>query len=525
MTSALPEDADLLFEKKQAKALLKACRAGDPAALSRVQAHLSSRHGGDVSQLTLADAQFVIARERGFPSWPKLKAHIEAHQPIEQQTERLLRAAWNGQLEIVTRLLTRTPALAKHSIYTACAALDAAAVADWLTKDSAIPAPPPDQPGFSPLMYVCVSRMPTLGPAYAIASLRCAQLLIDHGVDPNSYEIGGPDGSRLPALYFACVANNVPVVKLLLERGANPNDGESTYHAAELNHRECLELLSAHGAHISERHPSWGNTVLFFLASHANDAQGMQWMLEHGANPNVTSGDADELPLHQAAVRGHIEMVEMLLAHGADPNLARKDGRTSYAFAVRGGNVVVLEKLRAAGAVPTGVTPQDELIGACMRGDEATARSLMTANPHLIEALAAADRNVVADAAGTGNIDALRTMAAIGFDLSWEHVGGGTPLHLAAWQGRADVVKLLVQLGAPVNHRDSTYGSSPIGWAAHGSTHCRRADESYCAIVDTLIDAGAEYPAAINRWNEPPQGMASSRVRARLIERGFVTRS
>src|SRR5687767_2559982 len=76
MTSALPEDADLLFEKKQAKALLKACRAGDPAALSRVQAHLSSRRGGDTSQLTLADAQFVIARERGFPSWPKLKAHI-----------------------------------------------------------------------------------------------------------------------------------------------------------------------------------------------------------------------------------------------------------------------------------------------------------------------------------------------------------------------------------------------------------------------------------------------------------------
>ena len=246
MTSALPEDADLLFEKKQANALLTACRAGDPAALRRIQAHLSSDRSADVSQLTLADAQFAIARERGFPSWAKLKAHIEAHQPIEQQAERLLRAAWNGQLEIVTRLLTRTPALARHSIYTACAALDAGAVADWLTRDS-IPAPPSDQPGFSPLMYVCVSRMHTLGPSYATASLRCARLLLDHGVDPNSYQVGGVDGSRLAALYFACVANNVPVVKLLLERGANPNDGESTYHAAELNHRECLELLSAHG--------------------------------------------------------------------------------------------------------------------------------------------------------------------------------------------------------------------------------------------------------------------------------------
>jgi ankyrin repeat protein len=524
MTSALPDHADLLFEKKQAKGLLKACRAGDPAALARVQAHLSSPRS-DPSQLTLADAQFVIARERGFPSWQKLKAHIDAHQPIEQQAERFLRAAWNGQLEIVTRLLTRTPALARYSIYTACAALDAETVANWLTRDAAIPAPPADQQGFSPLMYVCVSRMHTLGPSYANASLRCAQLLLDHGVDPNSYQIGGQDGSRLSALYFACVANNVPVVKLLLQRGADPNDGESTYHAAELNHRECLELLSAHGARISDRHPSWGNTVLFFLASHATDAQGMQWALEHGANPNVTSGDADELPLHQAAARGHIGMIDVLLAHGADPNLPRKDGRASYAFAVRGGNIAVLDKLRAAGAVATGVMLQDELIGACLRGDEATARSLTSAHPHLMETLAPEDRNVFADAAGKGNIEAVRTMAAIGFDVSWEHAGGGTPLHLAAWQGRADVVKLLVQLGAPINQRDSTYGSSPIGWAAHGSTYCRRADESYCAIVDTLVDAGAEYPAAVNRWNQPPQGMASSRVRARLIERGFVPTS
>lgn len=525
MTSALPDDADLLFEKKQAKALLKACRAGDPAALTRVQAHLSSRRSGDVSQLTLADAQFVIARERGFPSWTKLKAHIEAHQPIAQQAERLLHAAWNGQLEIVTRLLTRTPALARFSIYTACAAVDVDAVADWLTRVSAWPAPAADQPGFSPLMYICSSRMHTLGPSYANASLRCAQLLLDHGVDPNSYEVGGPDGSRLSALYFACVANNVPVVKLLLDRGAEPNDGESTYHAAELNHIECLELLTAHGARISEKHPSWGNTVLYFLASHATDAQGMRWVLEHGADPNVTSGEANELPLHQAAARGHVEMVEMLLAHGADPNLARKDGRTSYAFAVRGGNVTVLDKLRAAGAVPTGVMPQDELIGACMRGDEATARSITSANSQLIETLAPEDRNVFAIEAGKGNIEAVRTMAAIGFDPSWEHADGGTPLHLAAWQGRVDVVKLLVQLGAPINVRDKTYGSSPIAWAAHGSTYCRRADESYCAIVDTLIDAGAQYEPTINRWNQPLQGMASSRVRARLVARGFVPAS
>jgi hypothetical protein len=47
----------------------------------------------------------------------------------------------------------------------------------------------------------------------------------------------------------------------------------------------------------------------------------------------------------------------------------------------------------------------------------------------------------------------------------------------------------------------------------------------YCAIVDTLIDAGAEYQAAVNRWQEPPQGMASGRVRARIVARGFAPKS
>src|SRR5438046_9892075 len=104
-----------------------------------MQAHLSSRQGSDASPPTLAEAQFVIARERGFPSWAKQKSHIEARHPIEQQAERFLRAAWNGVQAIATRLLARNPAIAKHSIYTACAALDADAVANWMTRDSAFP--------------------------------------------------------------------------------------------------------------------------------------------------------------------------------------------------------------------------------------------------------------------------------------------------------------------------------------------------------------------------------------------------
>lgn len=61
-------------QRKRAKELLKAVRADDPDALARILCQLPPRE----APLRLADAQFVIARECGFASWPRLKAHTEA---------------------------------------------------------------------------------------------------------------------------------------------------------------------------------------------------------------------------------------------------------------------------------------------------------------------------------------------------------------------------------------------------------------------------------------------------------------
>lgn len=65
----LPPRPSLEFEHKQAKALLRRLRAGDPISIARAR----TRHPVlDVSKLRLADAQLVIAREYGFTSWPRL---------------------------------------------------------------------------------------------------------------------------------------------------------------------------------------------------------------------------------------------------------------------------------------------------------------------------------------------------------------------------------------------------------------------------------------------------------------------
>lgn len=74
---------NLDYLKKQAKVLLKAFRVADPQAQRRVEAHLPrflqpsvTLRGG--RNFVLADALLIVAREAGFSSWMKLKAHVEA---------------------------------------------------------------------------------------------------------------------------------------------------------------------------------------------------------------------------------------------------------------------------------------------------------------------------------------------------------------------------------------------------------------------------------------------------------------
>jgi hypothetical protein len=83
MRRTLPPSPCLEQLRNQARELLRACRSGDPESLSRAASQLSpSRESRSIEALSatlqLADALRVIAREHGFPSWPKLKQHVNA---------------------------------------------------------------------------------------------------------------------------------------------------------------------------------------------------------------------------------------------------------------------------------------------------------------------------------------------------------------------------------------------------------------------------------------------------------------
>ncbi|MGD8913751.1 MAG: DUF1835 domain-containing protein [Candidatus Thiodiazotropha sp.] len=71
--------------KKEAKDLIKQFKASAPEAIGRFKQH-HPRFAGKL-EFKLADAQLVIARENCLPTWPKLKAHIEAMNLATKQAE------------------------------------------------------------------------------------------------------------------------------------------------------------------------------------------------------------------------------------------------------------------------------------------------------------------------------------------------------------------------------------------------------------------------------------------------------
>lgn len=78
MQPSLPLRPNLEHLKRQAKDLLKAYRAGDPATRRLVERYGARQlEPGPARTLGLADAQHILAREYGFASWPKLKQHVE----------------------------------------------------------------------------------------------------------------------------------------------------------------------------------------------------------------------------------------------------------------------------------------------------------------------------------------------------------------------------------------------------------------------------------------------------------------
>src|SRR5437868_4532745 len=303
MLKSLPERPNLDHLRSQAKDLLRDARQGDQAALERISTALPFKSADTIA---LHDAQSVIAREYGFDSWTKLVrkvAELLASEGITQPVaDRFVRLMLSPLFKEAQRMLDLYPALRNYSLTTALVCAEVMIVKQAI-DDLVIQALPPND--WHALEYICYSRIHRVSDQKAKDQLECARALLDAGVDVNTSHMF-EDNAPLSILYGAAGdSGNLALTRLLLERGANPNDGESVYHAAQHGWKDILEALREFQADISSRHERWKNTPLYFIAGYRptdSDSSsaliGMKWLLEHGADPNILSSECEETPLH-----------------------------------------------------------------------------------------------------------------------------------------------------------------------------------------------------------------------------------
>ncbi len=322
MPRELPARPNLEQLKKQSKSLLHAAQAGDRDALHRFAAlpAFSSKSIDEIdpTDLALHDAQSVIAREHGFPSWPALREEVEARTlSLAEAVDEFIRCATGGASGRAERLLALYPNIASANLYVALVLGDTHAVDGQLRDHPTLATQSGGPQNWEPLLYVCHSCMHVTVPSRVDGLVAIAQRLCSLGANPNAeyHWNWHPELPRTALWGSICAVSYLPLAEVLLKAGANPTDGVSMHIAGGGGNIEALELLQRHGVNVNGI--PGGVPPLVYMMLWTDNPAGPNWLLKHGADANLAWGEGGEAPLHVAARRWDLPMVERLALPGA----------------------------------------------------------------------------------------------------------------------------------------------------------------------------------------------------------------
>jgi ankyrin repeat protein len=417
-----------------------------------------------------------------------------------------------GDLERAESIRAAHPDLERSTIHTAAILGDEAGVRRFLELDPRNATAKGGPRQWDPLTHLCFSRYLRLDRSRSDGFVRAAKALLDAGASANTgwYETNHqPKPEWESALYGAAgIAHHAELTRLLLERGADPNDIETVYHTPESYDNRALRVLVETGKLTDD-----SLSVLLIRKLDWHDYEGVKWLLERGADPNHNRQWGFR-PIHHALARDNeLRIIELLLDHGADP-AAVADGMSAAARAARRGRGDVLELLdrRDIAVELRGV---EGLIAACARNDAADVRSIAEREPELVDALRNEGGARLAEFAGNGNTEGVRHLLGLGVPITalyekgdgyWDVASNSTALHVAAWRAQHATVRLLVERGAPVDVPDGK-GRTPLALAVRACVDSywtgKRSPESVAALLGAGASVrGIKYPSGYAEVDE-----------------------
>ena len=443
----LPARPSLAYERKQAKALLRRLRAGDPDALARARARHSGIDPSRPEATRLADAQLVLAREYGFASWPRLVHYYEAAERLQQRVQRSRRSVPGGRfLDAQVRSL-----LAQHRAGEATAGR---------------------------LLAAYVPRCYGLRPDAALAT----------AVTEDDARLAVARQYGFPSWETA-----------LADAGAEERERrQAPAWEGDAPHRRAAEAIAAADLAALERvvaaHPELlrptdddvavGRTLIAFAVGHERrlgaDAMRpiMEWLAAHGFDRQR------ELDAALCGGRGFMTAADVraLLDQGADPNWIAPNGIPVLEHAL-----LRYWDAEAVDALAARATPRRALWIAAGLGDVDGVRAFLDARGRPTPAAHRLRPDF--DAAGRAGLPSLP-------DADDEEILVEALL-VAVLNGRTAVIEALAAVGAPVN--SLLYGMPLLGIAV---------GNGMAAAVEGLLRGGADLDLRDRQSDDTPRGMA-----------------
>ena len=323
----LPSNPNLDHLKYQAKDLLKEHSARSPETAQRIREfhpRFDRATDADIfnATLSLSDAQLTIARESGFPSWARLKRHIEKptlsdrldlrhHERIEDP---LFRHAVNlldaGDTAGLRALLNLHPNLIhQHLLFEGGNYFRSPTLLEFVAEN-------PIRLGTLPSNIVDVTRV-ILDAGPDTAARNETLMLVATGWVPRECKV------------------QIPLIDLLCEYGADPGSairaaaghGEHAAVHALLERGAKLDLpVAAALGHVTDFKDFFAAAssdechLALALAAQFGHVEIVRLLLDEGVDPNryiPPGGHSHSTPLHQAALAGREEVVRLLVERGA----------------------------------------------------------------------------------------------------------------------------------------------------------------------------------------------------------------
>jgi ankyrin repeat protein len=357
----IPTRPSLEQYKKQAKDLLKACQSADRAKIrawmtrilepwarnlehevARMEERLRDR---DIAKL--ADAQFFLAREHGYQSWPKF---VEEIQSPNTDFEAAADAIVSGDIATLRRMLREKPELIRQRS----------------TRREHAPL----------LHYVAANGIEDFRQRTPSNIVAITKLLLDSGADVNAES----DAYRGHSTALGLVATSIhpykagvqnALMELLLERGA-VIERTAVCDCLANGRGPAAEFLASHGAPLdfataagvgwldylkAQTSPTKKQReVGFRWACQYGKRQVVEYLLEQGVDVSAMD-DRRMTGLHWAAFAGHLDLVKLLLARNAPLELINAYGGTVLSGAVwaaiinpKADHLKIIETLVDAGA-------------------------------------------------------------------------------------------------------------------------------------------------------------------------------